>query len=151
RVRVPMIVFNGCSFPSLARHFPCPRDRPLPKRCTPCRRWVRGNRRSLSRNGPRRLAVDPLAGSTMEIAVFDLDRFTLADMYRCSAEVRAVGASAASSASAEESVVAYFFEHLRSSGSQAPACPLVRLFRSTPWSAAPEPARAAVRAHLERE
>jgi hypothetical protein len=83
--------------------------------------------------------------------MFNLDDFKLEDTFRLAAEVRNLGVSAGGSDVTADRVASYFFERLRATESGAPACPLVRLFRTTTWSTLSEDARAALRPRLERE
>jgi PAS domain S-box-containing protein len=83
--------------------------------------------------------------------VFRLDHFALEDTYRLAAELRDIGTSAATGDEAANLVVSCLFDRLRTTGADAPACKLVRLFRTTPWSALPEAGREALRPRLERE
>jgi PAS domain S-box-containing protein len=82
--------------------------------------------------------------------VFSLDDFNLEDTYRLAAEVRDLDTSAVGSDAAANLVVSYFFEQLRAMDSGAPACPLVRLFRTTTWSTLSDDTKAALRPRLER-
>ena len=61
--------------------------------------------------------------------MFDLRSFCLNDIFRCSADLRAIGELARDVNDAPKRVVRYFFEHLRSPESGDPQCVLVRLFR----------------------
>jgi PAS domain S-box-containing protein len=83
--------------------------------------------------------------------VFNLDRFTLEDTFRLAAELREIGASAANEDEAANRVVSYFFDRLRASTSGAPACPLVRLFRTVPWFSLRDDTRSAVLPKFGRE
>jgi signal transduction histidine kinase/CheY-like chemotaxis protein len=64
------------------------------------------------------------------MGVFDLRLFSLEDMYRCSAEIRRIGEKAADTDEAALRVVSYLFERAVIRENGAPACPLVRLFRT---------------------
>jgi PAS domain S-box-containing protein len=83
--------------------------------------------------------------------VYTFDRFTLEDAYSLAAQLRQIGASASDSGQVAVAVVTHLFEHLRSAQSGAPACPLVRLFRSTSWSALSDEGKAVLRPTFERE
>jgi PAS domain S-box-containing protein len=83
--------------------------------------------------------------------VFRLDHFALEDTYRLAAELRDIGTTAATGDEAANLVVSCLFDRLRTAGPDAPACPLVRLFRTTAWSALPEAATEQLRSRLERE
>ena len=93
----------------------------------------------------------PFPGTSHIDLVFDLECFQLDDMYRCAAELRALGRGAASAADAMKRVVSYLFEQFRSTESGAPACSLVRLFQTTSWGALSDEARAVLRPKLESE
>jgi len=62
--------------------------------------------------------------------VFDLRSFSLDDMYRCSAELRAVGEASRDADDAAGRTVSYLFDQLRLPETNAPECQLVRLFRT---------------------
>lgn len=61
--------------------------------------------------------------------MFDLRRFSLDDMYRCSADLRSLGESSADHDEAAARIVGYLFDALRAPGNGERACALVRLFR----------------------
>src|SRR5262249_5108810 len=82
------------------------------------------------------------AGSYLATCM-DLRHFTLEDMHRCSAALRAAGASASSSHEAAARIVSYLFEELRDPDDGTPECPLVRLFRVVTHSTAIEELHAA--------
>jgi PAS domain S-box-containing protein len=83
--------------------------------------------------------------------MFNLDDFKLEDTYRLAAEVRDLAAPAGDGAPVDELVVSHLFEHLRALESGAPACPLVRLFRTTSWSKLSEELKAGLRPGLGHE
>ena len=66
--------------------------------------------------------------------MFDLESFSLEDMYRCSASLRAAGEGATTADDAAQRIVSCLFECFRAPESGAPVCPLVRLFRTVPTS-----------------
>ena len=66
--------------------------------------------------------------------MFDLESFSLEDMYRCSASLRTVGEGAATADDAAQRIVSHLFECFRAPENGAPACLLVRLFRTVPTS-----------------
>lgn len=61
--------------------------------------------------------------------MFDLTQFRLSDMVQCASVARTLGAGAESMEEAAENVLAFFFENFRDHAG-APACGLVRLFKT---------------------
>src|SRR5262249_26578560 len=80
-----------------------------------------------------------------------LDLLTLEDTYRLAADLRELGASASSGDDASSRIVSHLFDQLRAAKSGDPACPLVRLFRTTSWRALHDEVKAALQLKLERE
>lgn len=66
--------------------------------------------------------------------MLDLRSLSLDDIYRCSADLRDLGEAATDSDDAAKRITSYLFEQLRFPESNAPECPLVRLFRGQPFS-----------------
>ena len=66
--------------------------------------------------------------------VFDLTRFALADMTRCGVDLRRLGDGASTMEEVAERVVRYLYERLRAPDIDAPACVLVRLFVTMPFT-----------------
>src|SRR5262249_14877233 len=79
----------------------------------------------------RQLGFPP--DTTQDSAVFDLEHFGLADMFRCSAELRRLAVTS-SGPQAPVAVVDYLFRNFRRPDTGEPACVLVRLFESRPAS-----------------
>jgi hypothetical protein len=74
--------------------------------------------------------------------MFDLSRFSLSDMTRCGMELRKLGEHASGMEEVGERIVRYFYEHLRTEDLARPACALVRVFVTQPFSALDEGQRA---------
>jgi serine/threonine protein kinase len=85
-----------------------------------------------------------IATSQSSSGVFRLDRFTLEDTHRLAAQLRRIGTSAADFEEAARHIVSHLFEGMRLADSETPACRLVRLFRTTTWSALGDDAKAAL-------
>jgi PAS domain S-box-containing protein len=66
--------------------------------------------------------------------VFDLRSFSLDDMFRCSAELRAIGDTARDADDAAKRTVSFLFEQLQMPETEARQCALVRLFLTQPLS-----------------
>jgi hypothetical protein len=66
--------------------------------------------------------------------MYDLSRFTLSDMTRCGIELRKLGAGASSMEEVAGRTVRSLYQELRAPGLGAPACALVRMFVSMPYS-----------------
>jgi hypothetical protein len=62
--------------------------------------------------------------------MYDLTRFTLGDMTACGAALRKAGAGARSMEETAGRMVRHLYEGLRGPGADAPACPLVRFFKT---------------------
>jgi two-component system NtrC family sensor kinase len=58
--------------------------------------------------------------------MYDITRFTLADMARCGAELREAGVDATSLEAAADAIVRYLYENLHDAKGRA--CVLVRLY-----------------------
>src|SRR5262245_59548424 len=69
-------------------------------------------------------------------------------MFRCSADLRYLGAVAGDPDDAAQRVVSYLFDHLLVAERGGPACVLVRLFRTTTLSTLPAGVRAELMARL---
>jgi len=67
--------------------------------------------------------------------MYDLTRFTLADMARCGAELRHAGADAVSLEAAAEAIVRHLYENLRDAKGRA--CVMVRLYTTQPYAELP--------------
>ena len=67
--------------------------------------------------------------------MFDLNRFSLSDMTRCGMELRRLGENASGMEEVGDRVVRYFYQHLRTPDLANPACVLVRVFVTQPFSA----------------
>lgn len=67
--------------------------------------------------------------------MFDLSSFSLSDMTRCGIELRTLGDGATSMEEVAQRLVRYLYEHLRQPDLAAPACALVRVFVTQPYSA----------------
>jgi hypothetical protein len=80
--------------------------------------------------------------------MFDLSSFSLSDMTRCGIELRALGAGATSMEEVGQRLVRYLYEHLRQPDLAAPACALVRIFVTQPYSALDDVQQDAARAIL---
>lgn len=70
--------------------------------------------------------------------MFDVRTFSLAEMFSCSAELRALGEDSSDGDDAAKRVVSYLFEQLQHSNTGGPECVLVRLFRAQALSALDE-------------
>lgn len=70
--------------------------------------------------------------------VYDLARFTLADMVRCGIALREIASVSASMEEAAQKVTRYLFETLRYRDSPEPASVLVRFFKTQAYAALPE-------------
>jgi hypothetical protein len=66
--------------------------------------------------------------------MYDLTRFSLADMTRCGIELRKLGGDASGMAEVGERIVRHLYEHLRTPDLSEPACALVRVFVTLPFS-----------------
>jgi hypothetical protein len=64
--------------------------------------------------------------------MYDLSRFTLGDMTACGAVLRKAGAGALSMEETAERMVRHLYDALRDPASGAPACALVRFFKTHP-------------------
>ena len=71
--------------------------------------------------------------------MYDLTRFTLADMARCGAELREAGADAESLEAAAGAIVRHLYENLRDAKGRA--CVLVRLYKTLPYRELPSELR----------
>lgn len=69
-----------------------------------------------------------------ELPVYDLARFTLADMVRCGSALRRLAGESASMEEAAQRVTRYLYDHLRDHNSNQRNCALIRLFRTLPYS-----------------
>lgn len=67
--------------------------------------------------------------------MYDLARFSLADMTRCGIDLRKLGEGATSMEQVADRTVRYLHEKLRGSASGEPAAVLVRMFATMPFSA----------------
>jgi hypothetical protein len=65
----------------------------------------------------------------------DLSQFSLGDMTRFGVQLRKIGRDASSMEEVADRSVRYLHEHLRGPGLDAPACALVRMFVTMPFSA----------------
>jgi signal transduction histidine kinase len=85
----------------------------------------------LPRHGSRREAA-----AWRERAGYDVTRFGLSDMITCGAELRRLGASAASFDQAAGRIVRHLYDHLREDDRPEGerAAPLVRMFRALPYA-----------------
>ncbi|MGI8685523.1 MAG: PP2C family protein-serine/threonine phosphatase [Acidimicrobiales bacterium] len=79
--------------------------------------------------------------------MFELARFMLSDMVRCSNGVRAAAAGATSMESAARGIVAFLHDSLRDKELQERSCALVRLYKSHPFEALEPGLQARARAH----
>lgn len=66
--------------------------------------------------------------------MYDLARFSLSDMTKCGIELRKLGAGAQCMEEVADRVVRLLYGSLRASGGHEPACALVRLFVTMPYS-----------------
>ncbi len=62
--------------------------------------------------------------------MYDLTKFTLADMTRCGAHLRRLGSDAGSMEAVAKRLVAYLYEHFVSDATGEKQCALVRLFKT---------------------
>ena len=76
-------------------------------------------------------------------SMYELANFSLADMTRCGIELRRAGAGAATMEDVAGRVVNYLYANLREPSSEGPACALVRMFVTLPFSSLDEEQRAA--------
>src|SRR5277367_2256672 len=76
-----------------------------------------------------------VAAKTSAGFMYDLTRFTLADMARCGAELRHAGAEAVSLEAAAEAIVRHLYENLRDAKGRA--CVMVRLYTTQPYAELP--------------
>ena len=67
--------------------------------------------------------------------MYDITRFTLADMARCGAELREAGSDASSLEIVADAIVGHLYENLRDSKGRA--CSLVRLYKTLPYGELP--------------
>jgi hypothetical protein len=74
------------------------------------------------------------AGTAAEAPIYDLARFTLADMVRCGSALRRIAGEAASMEEAAQKITRYLYDHLRDQTSNRHCCALVRLFRTLAYS-----------------
>jgi two-component system NtrC family sensor kinase len=79
-------------------------------------------------------------------AVYDPARMTLRDMTECGSALRRMGSGARSVEQVAERVVRYLYDELRTQETGERACVLVRLFKTHPFGALPEPLRQSVAA-----
>lgn len=73
--------------------------------------------------------------------MYDLTRFTLADMTECGSALRKAGDSARSMEEAAGRVVGYLRDHLVDKQTGAKVCALVRFYKTHPYGALPEELR----------
>ena len=69
--------------------------------------------------------------------MFDLERFSLADMTRCGIELRRLGINADSMEEVADRIVRMLYRELTIAGSTEPACALVRTFVTLPYADLP--------------
>jgi signal transduction histidine kinase len=81
-----------------------------------------------------RVVPRPEAASWQQRSGYDLSRFGLSDMIECSAELRRLGASAASLEQAAGRIVRHLYESLQVGDEGERATALVRAFRAVPYS-----------------
>jgi hypothetical protein len=81
--------------------------------------------------GQNKGARPPAAG---DLPVYDLARFTMADMVRCGAALRRLAGESASMEEAAQRVTRYLYDHLCDQTSNQRCCALARLFRTLPYS-----------------
>ena len=75
--------------------------------------------------------------------MYELANFSLADMTRCGIDLRRVGAGSATMEQVAERVVSYLHANLHEPSIDGPACSLVRMFVTLPFSSLDEEQRAA--------
>lgn len=81
-----------------------------------------------------RAAPLPIDESRSARAMYDLTRFTLADMVRCGRDLRRLGAASRAIEEAAGLIVHYLYEHLGGHDSGRRACVLIRLFKTHPFA-----------------
>ncbi len=77
----------------------------------------------------------PINDSVSAQAMYDLTRFTLADMVRCGRDLRRLGATSKAMEETAGIIVRYLYEHFGDRDSGRRACVLVRLFKTHPFAA----------------
>jgi hypothetical protein len=82
--------------------------------------------------------------------MYDLSRFTLSDMTRCGIELRKLGANASTMEEVAERIVQLLYTQLRTPELDAPACALVRMFVTLPYSELDSEQQEFIRRLLER-
>src|SRR3954462_14845642 len=91
-----------------------------------------------------RAAQDVACFLRLSLEMFDLNRFSLSDMTRCGMELRRLGDHASGMEEVGERVVRYLYEPPPPPAPAPPACVLVRVFVTHPFSALDDGQRAFV-------
>lgn len=80
-----------------------------------------------------RAASRPKDESVSAQAMYDLARFTLADLVRCGRDIRHLGAASGAMEETAGLIVRYLYEHFVDRDSGRPICVLIRLFKTHPF------------------